>query len=139
MATQDAPDNESLRLEPQMRLSGNTASGTGTLVFVVSGTAVTSTWVAELIPWSVDGCGPCTPDVPAGVTVTVNPGVVVKTLRQWPDRGGGGQRGRRLVEPDRDGLPLGRQRGREQHRHRHQPQPGDWSGISIARGGRLAV
>jgi invasion protein IalB len=63
-------------------LTGNTASGSGPLGFVVFGTAVTSTLSIQPIPYIIDpGL-----DVPAGVTLTIDPGTVVKAQgQQGPD------------------------------------------------------
>jgi hypothetical protein len=119
-------------------LSGNTASGTGARVFVVAGTAVSSTWVAQPIPWSLgDGCGPCGLDVPAGVTVTANPGVVVKSYGEGLSVEGTlsavGTAASPIVmtslwDTSIDGNSTGTATN---------PQPGDWSGISVSGAGSV--
>ena len=62
-------------------LTGNTAAGKGNLCFGVAGEAVTSTMQAGSLAWAIASTGNDGPlDVPAGVTLTIDPGAVVKAL-----------------------------------------------------------
>jgi hypothetical protein len=119
-------------------LSGNTASGTGTRVFVVAGTAVSSTWAAQSVPWSLgDGCGPCGLDVPAGVTLTVNPGMVLKSYSEGLTVEGalsavGTSSSPVVMTSLWDTTIDGNSTGAATN-----PQPGDWSGISVSGAGSV--
>ncbi|MGC2487039.1 MAG: hypothetical protein WA359_12440 [Acidimicrobiales bacterium] len=59
-------------------ISGNTASG-GTPAMDVLGTAVTSTMQAQAIPWALNDWLGTPLDVPSGVTLTIDPGAMIKS------------------------------------------------------------
>jgi hypothetical protein len=62
-------------------VTGNSATGTGLRGFYVEGSATTSTWHAQPVPWIVGNCG-TGPGlvIPQGATVTVAAGAVIKGL-----------------------------------------------------------
>jgi hypothetical protein len=66
----------------RLSVSGNTASGTGMNGFGVSGTMVASqTWKADTVPYIITDNF----TIPQGVTLTINPGTIVKIMPsdQW--------------------------------------------------------